>query len=171
MCTIYSSTWYGDTVRYTPHSPPSFPWLLASRAPVLFRCSPFHMFREGVPCLSLPPRDGIRTGFRHHNGLIFLSMMGSDLILINDSPENISWGMVVGNLLRKDFSDNKKRLQEENISSLLDITSLEPREKCPWHIEDGRTERRRPPGLWRDHRAAEPPNPQPLCIHTSCLVW
>ena len=36
----------------------------------------------------------------------------------------------MGDLLRKDFSDNKKKLEEESFSSLLDITSLELREKC-----------------------------------------
>ena len=50
-------------------------------------------------------------------------MMGYDLILINDIPENISWGRVMGDLLRKDFSDNKKKLEEESFSSLLEITS------------------------------------------------
>ena len=57
-------------------------------------------------------------------------MMGYDLILINDIPENISWRRVMGDLLRKDFSDNKKKLEEESFSSLLDITSLVLREKC-----------------------------------------
>ena len=72
----------------------------------------------------------MRTGFSHHNGLISLSMMGYDLIWINEIPENISWGRVLKGLLRKDFSDNKKKLEEESLSSLLDITSLELREKC-----------------------------------------
>ena len=57
-------------------------------------------------------------------------MMGYDLIWINEIPENISWGRVLKGLLRKDFSDNKKKLEEESLSSLLDITSLELREKC-----------------------------------------
>lgn len=86
---------------------------------------------QGRSPLSLPnPKGCIRTGFSHHNGLISLSMMGYDLILINDIPENISWRRVMGDLLRKDFSDNKKKLEEESFSSLLDITSLELREKC-----------------------------------------
>lgn len=118
-----------------------FPWLLASRAPILSRCSPPLCVQERKSCIHPNPRDCIRTGFSQHNGLTSLSMVGCDLIPINDTQGEIFWGE--GELLRKGFLDNKNDTRKRNAIVLCWISVTPPKSRTEASLTHGRWQSRK----------------------------